>query len=163
MAMTVHRCNSVHIAQCSMSRATLEATGSHHWASILPVLPRRTPWYDFGVKNQVVALWNRYSKASIQKAQNGPCTQLIEATSCIERSNAMIKVEELSYFSSYQTVRTDKNWWSYYSPKKIVKKRMDPHRDRAVCLSSSMVFMVKHTPPPGASVEGVGQGHCQRV
>jgi len=28
-----------------------------------------------------------------QKAQNGPFTQLIEAASCIERSNATIKVE----------------------------------------------------------------------
>jgi hypothetical protein len=33
-------------------------------------------------------------KASIKKAQNGPFTQLIEATSCVERSNATIKAEE---------------------------------------------------------------------
>jgi hypothetical protein len=32
-------------------------------------------------------------EASIQKAQNGPYTQLIEATSCVERSNAMIKAK----------------------------------------------------------------------
>jgi hypothetical protein len=36
------------------------------------------------------------------------------------------------------------------------------NHDGAVCLSSGMVSMVEHTPPPGASAEGVGQGHCQK-
>jgi hypothetical protein len=49
---------------------------------------------DFGVKNRVVALWKSHFKASIQKTQNGPSTQLIKATSCVERSNATIKAEE---------------------------------------------------------------------
>ena len=35
-------------------------------------------------------------EASVQKARNGPSTQLIEATSCVERSNATMKAEELS-------------------------------------------------------------------
>ncbi len=35
---------------------------------------------DFGVKNPVVSLWKSLFGASIQKAQNGPSTQLIEAT-----------------------------------------------------------------------------------
>jgi len=35
-------------------------------------------------------------EASVQKAQNGPSTQLIEATSYKERLNAMIKAEEHS-------------------------------------------------------------------
>ena len=47
-------------------------------------------------------LWNCCSKASIQHAQNGPSTQLIKATSCVERLNATIKAEELSYLSIYQ-------------------------------------------------------------
>jgi hypothetical protein len=51
---------------------------------------------DFGVKNRVVALWKSLSEASIQKARNGPSTQFIESTSCIERSNATMKAEELS-------------------------------------------------------------------
>jgi hypothetical protein len=51
---------------------------------------------DFGIKNQVVALWKSLFKASIQKAQNRPSTQLIEATSCVKRSNARIKAEEQS-------------------------------------------------------------------
>jgi hypothetical protein len=33
------------------------------------------------------------SKASVQKARNGPSTQLIEATSCEERSNVTIKAK----------------------------------------------------------------------
>ena len=33
-------------------------------------------------------------EVSIKKAQNGPSTQLIEETSCVERSNATIKAEE---------------------------------------------------------------------
>ena len=47
---------------------------------------------DFGVKNLV----DMPLEASIQKARNGPSTQLIEATSCVERSNATMKAEELS-------------------------------------------------------------------
>jgi len=51
---------------------------------------------DFGVKHRVVALWKSLSEASVQKAQNGPSTQLIEATSCVEQSNSTMKAEELS-------------------------------------------------------------------
>jgi hypothetical protein len=35
-------------------------------------------------------------EASVQKARNGPSTQLIEATNCVERSNATIKAEQHS-------------------------------------------------------------------
>jgi hypothetical protein len=51
---------------------------------------------ELGVKNRVVALWKSLSEASVQKARNGPSTQLIKATSCIERSNIMMKAEDLS-------------------------------------------------------------------
>jgi hypothetical protein len=50
---------------------------------------------DFGENNRVVALWKSLSEASVKKARNGPSTQLIEATSCVERSNATMKAEEL--------------------------------------------------------------------
>ena len=77
---------------------------------------------DFGIKNRVVALWKSLFEASVLKAGNGPSThQLIEATSCVERWNATIKADELAYFSSYQTLRMDKNHRSYQSPKKLVK------------------------------------------
>jgi hypothetical protein len=35
------------------------------------------------------------SEASVQKARNGPSSQLVKVTSCVDRSNAMIKAEEL--------------------------------------------------------------------
>jgi len=38
-------------------------------------------------------------EASVQKARNGSSTQLTEATSCVERSNATIKAEEHSKLS----------------------------------------------------------------
>jgi hypothetical protein len=61
-------------------------------------------------------------EASVQKAQNGPSTQLIETTSCVERWNTTIKAEELTQLSSYQMLRTDKNRRSYQLSKKLVKK-----------------------------------------
>jgi hypothetical protein len=49
------------------------------------------------------------SIASVQKAQNGPSTQLIKATSCVESSDVTIEAEDLSYFSDYQMLTTDNN------------------------------------------------------
>jgi hypothetical protein len=51
---------------------------------------------NFGIKNRVVALLQSLFEASVKKARSGPSTQLIEATSCVERSNATSKAEELS-------------------------------------------------------------------
>ncbi len=62
------------------------------------------------------------SEASNQKAQNGPSTQLIKATSCLESLNAMIKAKETSNFSCYQMLPMDKNQWSYKPAKKLVEK-----------------------------------------
>ncbi len=43
MAMSVRRCDTKHIAQCSMSRATPEATGRRHRVTTCSVLPQRPP------------------------------------------------------------------------------------------------------------------------
>ncbi len=43
IAMAARWCNTKHITQCSMSRATLEATGCRHWATTCSVLPQRPP------------------------------------------------------------------------------------------------------------------------
>ncbi len=43
MAMAVRRCNTKHIAQCSMSRTTPEATGYRHRVATCSVLPQRLP------------------------------------------------------------------------------------------------------------------------
>jgi UDP-N-acetylmuramyl pentapeptide synthase len=49
-------------------------------------------------------------EASVQKVRNGPSTQLIEVTSCVERLNATIKAKEHCSLSSYQTLtKKDKN------------------------------------------------------
>jgi hypothetical protein len=45
-------------------------------------------------------------KTSAQKAQNRLNTQLINATSCIERSDTTIRAEDLSYSFSYQMLTT---------------------------------------------------------
>ncbi len=43
MAMAVRWCNRKRITQCSMFRATLEATGRQHWVTTCSVLPQRPP------------------------------------------------------------------------------------------------------------------------
>ena len=45
-AMRITRYNDEHIAQYSRSRATLDATGRHHRASICLVSHQRTPLFD---------------------------------------------------------------------------------------------------------------------
>ncbi len=93
--MRVRRYDAERIAQYGRSRATLDATERCDRASIHPrIAPEDTMVIDFGVKNRVVALWKSLLKASVQKARNGPSTHVIEATSCVERSNATIKAEE---------------------------------------------------------------------
>jgi len=57
------------------------------------IIPADAMVFDFGVTNRVVALWKSLFEASVQKAQNGPSTHVIKATSCVERSNATIKAE----------------------------------------------------------------------
>jgi hypothetical protein len=66
--------------------------------------------HQFRLKKSSCGVVKSLSKASIQKAQNGPSTQLIKATSCLERLITMIKAKELSYFSSYQMLKMDKKW-----------------------------------------------------
>jgi len=57
MAMRIRRYGTERIAHCGRSRATLDATGRHHRASIHPISPQQMPWSSiFGVKHRVVAL-----------------------------------------------------------------------------------------------------------
>ncbi len=41
----------------------------------------------------------------------------------------------------------------------LTQAHKHPHHDGAVCPSSDMVLLAEHTPPPGASLEGVERGH----
>ena len=53
---------------------------------------------NFWPKKSSGGIVKSLSEANFQKAQNGPSTQLIESTSCVELewSNATIKAKELS-------------------------------------------------------------------
>jgi hypothetical protein len=86
---------------------TLDATIGQVFA---PYHLSRCNGHPFWHKIMTCGIVRWLSKASVQKAQNRPSTQLIKATSCKERSNNMIGAEELSNFSSYQTLTTDRNW-----------------------------------------------------
>jgi hypothetical protein len=61
-----------------------------------PYCPSGRHGHQFWRKKSSCGVVKSLFKASIKKAQNGPSTQLIEAPSCIERSNATIKAEELT-------------------------------------------------------------------
>jgi hypothetical protein len=71
--------------------------------------PGRCHVHRFLASKSICGIVKSLSEASVQKARNGPSTQLIKATSCVERSNATIEAKELSYFSSYQMLKMDKN------------------------------------------------------
>ena len=88
MAMRISWFSAERITQYSRARATLDATECRNQASIRPALSWWTPWSSILAK--------LLFKASIQKAQNGPSTQLIKATSFVERLNATIKAGENS-------------------------------------------------------------------
>jgi hypothetical protein len=62
------------------------------------IAPANAPWSSILAKKK--QLWHCETAS----------TQLIEATSCVEKSNVTIEAEELSYLSSHQTLTMDKNW-----------------------------------------------------
>jgi hypothetical protein len=51
---------------------------------------------DFWPKKSSFGVVKSLSEASVQKALHRPSTQLIDATTCVERMNATIRAEELS-------------------------------------------------------------------
>ena len=123
MAMRIRRYDAECIAQYGRSRATLDVTICRHWSSIRPVSPRRSPWSS--ILAQKIELWHCETavlKLAFKRHEKGPSTQLIEATSCVERSNATIQAEELSYLSSHQTLIADKNLQRYHARTKPFKK-----------------------------------------
>jgi hypothetical protein len=74
-----------------------------------PYHPDRRHGHQFWSKKSSCGVVKLLFEANFQKAQNGPSTQLIEATSCVERWNTTIKAEELCNFTSYQMLTMDKN------------------------------------------------------
>jgi hypothetical protein len=61
-----------------------------------PYCPGGRHGHRFQSKKSSCGVVKLLSEASVQKARNGPSTQLIKATSCVERLNATIKAKELS-------------------------------------------------------------------
>jgi thiamine kinase-like enzyme len=97
MAMRIRRYGAERIAQYGRSRTTLDATGRQDWASIHP-RPHRCHCHchQFRRKKSSCGVVKSIFEAIVQKARNRLSTQLIEVTSCVERSNNMIKAEEHS-------------------------------------------------------------------
>ena len=93
MAMRIRQYGAERIAQYGRSRATLVATGCHHRVIIRP---GGHHGHRFRHKKSSCGIVKLLFEASVKKARNGPSTQLIEATSCIERSNPTIKAKELT-------------------------------------------------------------------
>jgi len=56
MAMRIRRYSAERITHYGRSRATLDATGRRHRASICPVLPQRTPWSS--ILEYKIKLWH---------------------------------------------------------------------------------------------------------
>ena len=65
------------------------------------------------LRAQKIELWHCETavlKLALKRHKTDPLLSSSKATSCVERSNATIQAEELSYLSSRQTLTTDKNW-----------------------------------------------------
>jgi hypothetical protein len=62
----------------------------------LPYCPSGCHGHQFWRKKSSCGVVKSLFEASVKKAQNGSSTQIIEATSCVERSNATIKAEEFT-------------------------------------------------------------------
>jgi hypothetical protein len=63
-----------------------------------PYCPGRRHGHRFQCKKLSCGVVKSLFEASVKKAQNGSSIQLIEATSCVERSNAMIKAKSSANF-----------------------------------------------------------------
>ena len=107
--------HSDQVVRCQVHRSVRQVLGYPRCHRTLPLeyhLPHIAPAdaivINISSKNWVMQLWNCCSKSSVRKAQNGPSPQLIEATSCIERSNAAMTAKELNCLSSYRTLTTKK-------------------------------------------------------
>ena len=111
-AATMNKCASImgHFdshddapVQCRAHRPTKHVQGYPrcHWTppsgDYSPrIAPADAMVIDFWPKKLSCGVVKLLSEASVRKARNGPCNQLIKATSCVKMSNATIKAEKLS-------------------------------------------------------------------
>ena len=78
---------------------------------ITPYCPGRCHGHRFWHKKSSCGFVKSLFEASDHKAR-----------SCVDMSNTTIKAKEPRNFSSYQTLLTDKNWWSYQAVMKLINK-----------------------------------------
>ena len=86
LAMRIRRYGAKRITQYGRSRATVDTTGHRD----------RVSGHRFRRKKMSCGIVKLLFEVSVQKARNGPSTQLVQATSCVERSNTTIKDKEHS-------------------------------------------------------------------
>jgi hypothetical protein len=97
MATAVHRCNTKRITQCSMSRATPEATGRQHRATTRFVLPQQLPGQQANKQQStntptklavlMAMAMHRYVTACIARWRRSRAS--LEATGCHHRAGIM--------------------------------------------------------------------------
>ncbi len=129
MAMAVCRCNMKRTAQCSMSRATPEATGCRHRATTCSVLPQRPS----GQQSNKQQSTNTHKKVAMLMAAavhryNTPCIAqwrrsraLLEATGCYHWASIMpnnIKWTWLwqSFWCFHRQNRRKRSWVNAKTP-----------------------------------------------
>ena len=91
--------NSIHVSSSAspstaglgLPQMPLDATIGQVFA---PYCPSRRHGHRFRRKKSSYGIVKLLFEASVQKARNGPSTQVIKATSCVERWNATINAKE---------------------------------------------------------------------
>jgi hypothetical protein len=107
--MAVRRCNTKRIAQCSMSRATPEATGCHHWANTCSVLPQRPPG----------------QQANKQQSTNTPKKVAMLMAAAVHRSNtariaqwrrsrALLEANGCHHWASIMSNNINRTWLRHF-------------------------------------------------
>ncbi len=110
MAMAVCRCNTKHIAQCSRSRATLEATGRRHWVTTCSILPQRPPGQQANKQQST----NTPTKLTILMAMT--MRQYITARiSQWRRSRASLEATGCRHWASIMSNNINRTWqWWFF-------------------------------------------------
>ena len=82
--ITMCLCTAEHLNQYGKSRATIDATRCHHWASTHPVLPQRMPWSLISaLKEMSCGVVILLSEASVQNSQSNELSRMPKSTSIL--------------------------------------------------------------------------------
>ncbi len=123
MTMPTGQYGTRHIAWWSVLVASCEAPKRRHRASARAVLARRTPWSSSSSSQRIhktqLLLASAYCTFLLAICenfipQNGPSTQLIEATIFVKIWNGKIVAKELSYSALFLAGWGGQNWRQNY-------------------------------------------------